>query len=69
MYVYVQIYIQAYTAMKAERNYAATTGRVVIRDCMELWFNAPPGEKLHQFYFIFCPLLLLPIQMDGECCF
>lgn len=52
MYVYVQIYIQTYTATKAERNYAATTGRVVIRDCMELWFNAPPGEKLHQFYFI-----------------
>ena len=52
MYVYVQIYIQAYTAMKAERNDAATTGRVVVRDCMELWFNVPPGEKLHRFYFI-----------------
>lgn len=39
--------------MKAERNYAATTGHVVVWDCMELWFYAPPGEKLHQFYFYF----------------
>lgn len=52
-----------------ESNYAATTGRVVVWDCTELWFNGLPGEKLHQFYFIFCPLLLLLIQMDDECCF
>lgn len=62
--VYARLSTPPDTAMSA-----ATTGRGAQRDRAELWVNAPAGEKLHQFYFISCPLLLLPIQTDDECCF
>lgn len=67
MYVYVQIYIPAYTVMKADRRDAATQDAQSYGAVRSFGFMRQPARSCTNF--IFCPLLLLPIQMDDECCF